>query len=70
MPKDRKKLPAKYADKSTGQTELVPLFDTIRKSISAYEKTNYEVKASRPGQYELYYGNEIEVQKRKYPEIC
>ena len=70
MPKETKRQPAKYADKSKEQPELATLFVTIRKSISAYEKKNYEVKASKPGQYELYYGKEIEVQKRKYPEIC
>ena|SRR6478752_2390761 len=69
MAKATKTKPAKYADKSPGQPELVPLFNSIKKLIIPYAKGRYSVKADKPGHYELYYGNEIDHMGRKYPEI-
>ena len=69
MAKAAKTKPAKYEDKSAGQPELVSLYSAIKKLIAPYAKGKYSVKADRPGQYELYYGNEIEHLGRKYPEI-
>ena len=69
MAKVTKTKPAKYADKSAGHPELVSLYNAIKKLISRYAKGNYSIKADKPGQYELYYGKEIEHMGRKYPEI-
>ena len=32
----------KYADKSPGQPELIPIFDEIKKLLVPYEKRNHE----------------------------
>jgi hypothetical protein len=70
MAKTTKSKPVKYADKSAGQPELVTLFSKIKKIISAYAGANYTVKADKPGHYELYYGKEVEIAGRQYPELC
>jgi hypothetical protein len=70
MAKTTKSQPVKYADKSAGQPELVTLFSKIKKVISEYAGSNYTVKADKPGNYELYYGKEVEFAGRQYPELC
>jgi hypothetical protein len=69
MAEASKRAPAKYADKSSGQPELIPLFNDLKKILSAYAKGNYKVKADKPGHYELYYGKEVEQHGRAYPEL-
>jgi len=69
MAKATKNQPAKYSDKSAGQPELVTIFGTIKKIISDYAVGNYSVKADKPGHYELYYGKEVEVAGKRYPEL-
>jgi hypothetical protein len=54
MAKTSKSAPAKYADKSTGQPELLLVFDAIKKLVAAYAEGNYSVKADAAGHYELY----------------
>lgn len=70
MAKAAKSAPAKYADKSAGQPELLPLFNSIRKLVMTYAKGNYVAKADKPGHYELYYNKEVEQAGKTYPEIC
>ena len=70
MAKATKSKPAKYADKSAGQPELVPVFHAIKKMISFYARGNYKAKADKPGHYELYYNKEVEIQGRIHPELC
>jgi hypothetical protein len=60
---------AKYADKSEGQLELLPIFDTLKKLVSGYVKGNFKVIADKPGQYEVYYVKEVEVLGRPYPGL-
>jgi hypothetical protein len=69
MAKKDKRSPAKYSDKSAGQPELVSVYDQIKKLITKYSKGNYKVIADKPGHYELYYGKEVEISGRKYPEV-
>ncbi len=66
----KKSKPVKYADKSEGQQELIPIFEAIRKDISAYACGNYTVKTDKPGHYELYYGKEVEIMGKQYAELC
>jgi hypothetical protein len=65
-----KSKPVKYTDKSPGQPEMSIIFHEIRKILSAFAGGNYIVKDDRPGVYQVYYGKEVEVQGRKYPELC
>jgi hypothetical protein len=70
MAKSPKTRELKYADKSPGQPQLVPIFGDIRKILATFVKGNYYVKTDKPGQYELYYGKEIELPGSKGPELC
>lgn len=70
MAKASKSRPLKYADKSVGQPEMAIIFHAIKKILSAYAKGNFIVRDDKPGSYNVYYGKEIEVQGRKYPELC
>lgn len=69
MAKTSKSAPAKYADKSAGQPELLPVFDAIKKLVSVYAEGNYSVQADAPGHYELYYDRPVEVSGKHYPEV-
>ena len=62
--------PIKYADKSAGQPELNSLFQSLKKILSGFARGNFAVKENRPGCYSIYYGKEIELLGRKYPELC
>lgn len=70
MAEKKGRAPAKYSDKSAGQPDLVSVFDQIKKLISKYSKGNYKVIADKPGHFELYYGKEVEIAGRKYPEVA
>ena len=46
------------------------IFQTIKKILSAFAKGNFIVKDDRPGCFQIYYGKEVEIMGRKYPELC
>jgi hypothetical protein len=69
MAKTKKSAPAKYADKSAGQPELLPVFDMIKKLVSVYVRGNYVIKADKPSHYELYYDGPVEMSEKHYPEV-
>ena len=46
------------------------IFQTLKKILSVYSKGNFIVKDDKPGCYNIYYGKEIELQGKKYPELC
>src|ERR1700680_3534769 len=65
----KKSPPTKYSDKSNGQPELLPLFESIKGILSEYVEGNYILKGDRQGLYEVYYDKEIEIIGRKYPQL-
>jgi len=69
MAKSAKAKPAKYSDKSAGQPELTQIFSTLKDLLTSYAKGNYAPKADLPGQYELYYNKEAEVNGKQLPEM-
>ena len=64
MPKE-----IKYSDKSKGQPGLIILFNEIKEIMSPFAGGNYILSADRPGHYEIYYGKEVEVLGKRYPEL-
>ena len=64
------KKPLKYSDKSAGQPELVPIFNTIKSLIKKYEKNNFQARNESTGSYGLYCIAPIEIAGRKFNEIC
>jgi hypothetical protein len=59
----------KYADKSSGQPELVEVFNEAKKVLSPFAKGNYIIKDDLPGNYSIYYGKPVETAGRAYPEL-
>ncbi|MEX6686483.1 hypothetical protein QTN47_03205 [Danxiaibacter flavus] len=60
--------PIKYADKSEGQPELVPVFNKLVELLSPYEKGSIIKVGGKEGQISLISKKEIEVAGRKRPE--
>jgi hypothetical protein len=44
MAKVTKRAPVKYADKSAGQPELLPVFDVIKELVSVYARGSFLLK--------------------------
>jgi hypothetical protein len=59
----------KYEDKSAGQPEMVIIFNQVKEIMRPFATKNYIVNADKPGYYEIYYGKEVEVLGRKFPEL-
>ena len=70
MAKTEKRKGLKYEDKSAGQPEMISIFNAIKQLMSRYVKGNYVLKTDKPGIYEIYYDQQVEVAGRKYPELC
>jgi hypothetical protein len=64
-----KNRPIKYADKSAGQPELVPIFAELKKIIAPYAKGHLIVRGDQPGQYHLWSDKTIEVAGRKRDDV-
>ena len=64
--KDR---PIKYTDKSPGQPGLVPIFDQIKKLISAYAKGHLMESGNQPGGYSLLSDKTVEVAGRQRNDL-
>jgi hypothetical protein len=60
----------KYADKSAGQPELVPVFETIRKMLTRYDKKrNLVLHMNTYGQANLVSHKPVEIAGRKKDDI-
>lgn len=57
----RQAKPIKYTDKSAGQAELIPIFNELKKLISAYKKGHLVVSGEQPGGYGLWSDKTAEV---------
>ena len=64
MPKE-----IKYSDKSKGQPELVILFNEVKEIMRPFAKGHYEIHEDKPGNYGIYYNQEVEMFGKKYPEL-
>ncbi len=68
--KDSKTKSIKYADKSAGQPQLLPIFNKIKSLMKHYEKDNFKPGDENPGSYSIYCIAPIEIAGRKYDEMC
>jgi hypothetical protein len=79
-PTAKKKVPAKkaaskneigikYADKSTGQEHLVPIFDAIVKMMKPYEKAHVRLKGGKGGQVAVVSEKKYVVEGRERDEL-
>ena len=59
----------KYADKSAGQPELIPIFETLKKLLLPYVKGPIKLRAGDGGQIALVSEKESEVAGRKRKEL-
>ncbi len=59
----------KYADKSAGQPELVPIFSAIKNLLLPYEKGSIKVRGGEGGQMMLVSEKTIEVNGKKRDEL-
>ena len=59
----------KYADKSAGQPQLLPIFESLRKLMKPYAKGTIKPRGDSGGQFHLWSDKEIEVQGRKMKEV-
>lgn len=59
----------KYSDKSAGQPELVPIFNTIKQLLLPYEKGSIKVRGGEGGQMMLVSNKPIEVNGKKRDEL-
>jgi hypothetical protein len=60
--------PMKYQDKSPGQPQLIPIFEQIKKLISAYVKPPM-VERGDKGQYSVWNDKKIEVHGREREDV-
>ena len=67
--KEKRESGIKYADKSAGQTQLLPIFESLRKLIKPYAKGTINPRGDAGGQFHLWSDKEIEVQGRKMKEV-
>ncbi|TGL60715.1 DUF1801 domain-containing protein [Leptospira sarikeiensis] len=59
----------KYQDKSPGQPELVPIFNSLKKLMKPYKKGSIKERGGTGGQYGLVSEMEIEIKGKKKPEV-
>jgi hypothetical protein len=59
----------KYADKSAGQPELVPIFETIKNMLLPYEKGSIKLRGGTGGQIAMVSEKPIEIDGRKRDEL-
>jgi hypothetical protein len=59
----------KYSDKSTGQPHLVPIFEEIKKLLSAYSKGNLVVRGGEGGQVAVVNETELMIHGKKRKEF-
>jgi hypothetical protein len=59
----------KYADKSAGQPQLVPIFEEIKKLLMPYEKGTMKIRGGTGGQVGLVSEKKVEIDGRKRDEI-
>ena len=59
----------KYADKSPGQPELVPIFETIARLLKVHEGGGLQIKGGEGGQIVLGRFTPIVIDGRKKPEL-
>jgi len=66
--KSESKSTIKYADKSAGQPELVPIFNEIVQLMTPFAKGSLEKIGGKDGQVTLVSKTEMEINGRKLPE--
>lgn len=59
----------KYADKSAGQPELVPIFNAIKKLLLPYSKGSIKVRGGDGGQVILVSNKPVEINGKKRDEL-
>ena len=64
-----KKIKIKYADKSTGQPELVPIFHRIAKLMEPFAKGSVKKSGGKDGQVGLTSFKQVEIAGRKLDEL-
>lgn len=69
VPGDEKPTGIKYADKSAGQPELIPIFEELKALVLPYVKGTIELRGGTGGQLTLVSGKEVVVDGRKKPEV-
>lgn len=67
--KSQSKSTIKYADKSEGQPDLVPIFETLVKMMEPYAKGSLQKTGGKDGQISLVSKKPVEVNGRKMDEI-
>jgi hypothetical protein len=59
----------KYEDKSAGQPELVPIFNSIKKLLLPYEKGSIAIRGGKGGQIILVSNKPVEINGKKRDEL-
>lgn len=68
--KEEKTINIKYADKSAGQSELVVIFEAIKKMVQPYEKKGaFKLHAGTGGQFNMVSHKPVEIAGRKREEL-
>jgi len=67
--KEKKEIGIKYTDKSPGQPELVPIFNTLVQLLKPYEKGNLRLRGGKGGQAALVNEKKIVIDGREKNEI-
>jgi hypothetical protein len=65
----KKERTIKYMDKSPGQPELVPIFEAIKKLMTAYAKGHLRLRGGEGGQVVLISDKEVVIDGRKREEL-
>jgi len=60
----------KYSDKSAGQPELVPIFNTIAKMLKTHAAGSLKIKGGEGGQITLNSDKPVVIDGRKKDELC
>ncbi len=60
-PRKTEAKPIKYADKSAGQPELIPIFNELMKLMLPFEKGSIEKKGGKDGQFSLISKKTVEI---------
>jgi hypothetical protein len=66
-PKDERKI--KYSDKSSGQPQLVPIFEEIKKLLAPYKKGTMKLSGGFDGKVGLVSKKPVEILGRKRDEL-
>ncbi len=65
----KKEKPIKYADKSGGQPELIPVFNSIKALMKPYAKGTLKERGEAAGIYNLVSEKHVEIEGRKKDEV-